>query len=392
MASLYLHIPFCSQLCNYCDFYSSRRVERIEQFVEALIIELKMRREHFALLGESLSSLYIGGGTPSLLTIEQLSRILEAVEEHYPLKGVTLKGNPAPDPFDLEVTIELNPDDIDLSYAKGLRQLGFNRASLGIQSFIEHHLRWMNRRHSVERGVEAYYALREGGFDNITIDLLFGYSLLSEEEWLYSLERALELSPQHLSTYQLAVEEATALHRDLSRGSYKSVDEESAFNQYRAAQELLSGAGYQQYELSSFALPGMESQHNSSYWEFAPYLGFGPSAHSFDGHYRSWNSRGIERYIEGGKSGHFMGGREFIDPLMRLNEYLMLSLRRVEGMEQKRVELLAREAGEGVWRELSREIERGVRGGSLLIEGGKIKIPQHHLYISDLVVRDLFIV
>ncbi len=381
MATLYLHIPFCAKKCNYCDFYSTEVLSQKGDFVEALNSELKIRAEEFHSLNEPLTSIYIGGGTPSLLSIREIEMLLNTIErEYYPWRS-----------HPLEVTIELNPDDVTLEYSSALRALGINRASLGIQSFNQSHLEWMNRRHSPTQAVEAYSYLRGGGFTNITIDLLFGYSPLDEELWEWELLKAIELAPQHISTYQLAVEEETALYNDLLKGRYQEPTDESASQQYTLAQQLLSDAGYTQYELSSFSLEGFQSHHNLRYWDFTPYLGLGPSAHSFDGKYRRWNLTGVGEYIDSLREGEVRYEKEFIDPKMALNERLIVSLRKVEGANYRELQKMAEAIDSESSLKLGEAVEQLLERELLVMEGSQIKIPPHHLFLSDLVVRELYL-
>lgn len=389
MAGIYIHVPFCSHFCNYCDFYSTKQLSKREGFSRALINEIISRSTHFKQLKLEIETIYFGGGTPSLLSAEQLSRALEALTTHYPLSNDRVKP--------LEISIELNPDDITLEYARSLKDIGFNRVSLGLQSFNDAHLKWMNRRHSAQRGVEALLLLKEAGFTNISLDLIFGFEQLSMAEWIRNIERAIELSPTHLSCYQLGIEPGTALYKEYISGAYKAPSDQLSLEQYTVLQESLQNAGYAQYEVSSFCKEGFESRHNSSYWDFIPYFGFGPGAHSFDGSCRFWNKKGIDGYNERWSNSfaveEFRGiGYERLTPIDFFNELIMLSLRRVRGLEIDRANQLLLDkilAAKSLsfYKALNKSLERG----ELIEKEGHIYIPSNLLFVSDNIIRNLFI-
>jgi len=380
LAGLYIHIPFCAQFCTYCDYFSSIQVEKSGAFVRALLREIEERAALIGSYGVTFDTLYIGGGTPSLLTIEELALILERVAQHYPSQ---LK----------EVTIELNPEDVTPQYATQLKEIGFNRVSLGVQSFIDEHLRWMNRRHSVERSIESFNHLRKAHFNNISIDLIFGFEKLSIEGWQYNLKRALELSPEHISAYQLSIEKGTPLYRHYQKGLYTPTDDDSAYEQYRVLHNTLLESGFIQYELSNFALAGRESQHNSSYWNFTPYFGFGPGAHSFIDDRREWNLKGISNYIEGWKRGERLFGYERLSAVDHFNEVVMLSLRSVKGLDCKELEreLHSSSLTAAQVEEFTEQLGQLVSHGTIIKEKGSYRIAPLKLFISDSIITKLFL-
>lgn len=374
---IYVHFPFCKSFCTYCDFYSVRERSSVRQYKDSLLREISARKAAFLDCAEP-GTLYIGGGTPSLCPVDFLEEILTALYSVLPAVKSGFS----------EFTVEVNPDDITEEYASALRKLGVNRVSMGVQSFSDVSLRWMNRRHDASGVRAAYRILRSAGFDNISLDLIFGYdpapwgggptpegSLM--QMWRQDLEAMLELRPEHISAYQMGLEEDSALGRKASEGKYREPDEDICAKQYSMLQEMLRKAGYRQYEVSNFAIPGREAVHNSGYWERFPYIGLGPGAHSFDGRRRrSWNIPDVGKYIS--------------LPCTEVSEYetltdedvtvekIMLGLRKVSGLNLSDVPELD---GARVCRLLDL--------GLLEKAGGRIRIPEQHLFISDSIIREL---
>lgn len=322
MAGIYVHIPFCKTHCTYCAFYSEllRSPQGSEPFIDALCSEIRS-----SVSGEA-RTLYIGGGTPSVLSLEQLQRITDAI------------GQPSFEEF----TMEVNPDDIvknGPAYARGLRRLGVNRISMGIQSFDNSVLHTMGRRHNAAQAIEAYRMLRQAGFSNISIDLIFGFRDNLDTELICS--QLLEMGlPQHISCYQLGIEEGSGLDRMMQKGLYTMPCDEECERQYYAICKLLSDLGYNHYEISNWALPGYESKHNSSYWNHTPYIGLGPGAHSLfvsaDGEYvRRWNSDNLQAYIQAAESGRWesVRGSETLSARQLEEERVFLGLRTAHGID-----------------------------------------------------------
>lgn len=241
MAGIYIHIPFCSQFCSYCDFYSVKQTEKVNEFTESLIKEIVLRSNDFKNKGLTVNTVYFGGGTPSLISITSLKAILNALFRNYPLSPNGVK----------EQTIEVNPDDITPQYLHGLRECGFNRLSMGIQSFNDRHLRWMNRRHNALTALNAFKMAREAGFANISIDLIFGFEMLTIQEWTDNLQKAISLSPEHISAYQMSIERGTTLFKNYTKGAYLQPSDESSAKQYEMLGQELAKGGYIQYEVSS---------------------------------------------------------------------------------------------------------------------------------------------
>ena len=333
---IYIHFPFCKSFCTYCDFYSVRGKDRIAQYTQSLLREISLRKA-FLCQCTSPATLYVGGGTPSLWPVEQLGEAVAAISaalregaaDYGRSCGTPGGGGGAvPGTWDgrgdaglfAEFTVEVNPDDVTEAYARALRRLGVNRVSMGVQSFSDRSLRWMARRHSSEGAVEAFRVLRSAGFDNISLDLIFGYDPVawgsgssSDEElmqlWSDDLDAVLRLRPEHISAYQMGIEEGSVLGEMAAAGRYREPSDELCAAQYALLQQRLAAAGYEQYEVSNFSLPGRRALHNSGYWDRSPYIGLGPGAHSFDGdRCRWWNAPDLDRYIAAFGGGSASGG------------------------------------------------------------------------------------
>ena len=332
MASLYLHIPFCTQRCVYCDFYFVTTQQSHTAFVQALCAEI----EHYALEygHEPVETIYFGGGTPSLLHLHEIKRILQTIHDHYDADAVR------------ETTLELNPDDGDLDYLRGLRALGIDRLSIGIQSFFADDLAFMNRSHTVAQAEAVVPRVRRAGFENFSVDLIFGLPDQPAEYWAANLEKVVQWKTPHLSTYSLTIEERTPLYKQVKRGLVMPTDDETMATRYQFTMDYLRERGYEHYEISSFARPGFRAEHNQRYWNHTNYLGFGPSAHSF--WWRSlpspvavrWaNVRNLRRY-EALVQQHQapLEGRDLLSYDMLADEHIMLRLRTADGLDLDRLE------------------------------------------------------
>lgn len=413
---IYLHVPFCGSFCTYCDFYSEicRSRQASNEYADAVIAEIRDRRKELEMnmsAQDAVNTLYIGGGTPSVLPLDVLSRIVGAVSQTERLSLVTdpVEVTTPTELFD-EFTVEVNPEDIvekGREYVRGLLALGVNRISMGIQSFNDDILRWMNRRHDAENAVKAFHILRESGVRNISIDLIFGISQLTDETWKDTIEKALELSPEHISAYQLSIEEGSALAKMEADGRYVEASEEQCRRQYDILCRCLGRSGYHHYEISNFAKPGFEAVHNSAYWRRAPYIGLGPGAHSLTGNVRSWNSQELPHRQQdetsscnpdrisscnpdstscqtssrnpSGKLATYSRNFETLSPEDIRVERIMLSLRTDKGLEAAELYSLADRA----------VINSLLSEGALEKQGGSIRIPEDHLFTSDEIVREL---
>ncbi len=354
MAGLYVHFPFCASRCIYCDFYS-RTGCGTGPFAESLCRESDERRDF--LKGVPPTTVYFGGGTPSFVP----SAILERVAAH--LQSVF--GTAEPEEF----TIEVNPDDITPAKAGVLKGIGATRISMGVQSFCDSHLEWMRRRHTAAGAVKAFGTLRDAGFGNISLDLIFGFTGLADQDWEKSIGQAVSLRPEHISCYQMM-------------GRYAEPDEETCRRQYTMLQKRLEEAGYLQYEVSNYALPGCESRHNSAYWSRKPYLGLGPGAHSFDGdRQRCWNTPDLEAYVKDRPhGGERLSDREVYE------EKLMLSLRTVRGLRLGSLNPVER----GYLEKKKTALEGLSRAGRLIVTSDSVRIPKGELFVSDWIIGQLF--
>lgn len=413
---IYLHVPFCGSFCTYCDFYSEicRSRQAFNEYADAVIAEIRDRRKELEMnmsAQDAVNTLYIGGGTPSVLPLDVLSRIVGAVSQTERLSLVTepVEVTTPTELFD-EFTVEVNPEDIvekGREYVRGLLALGVNRISMGIQSFNDDILRWMNRRHDAGNAVKAFHILRESGVLNISIDLIFGISQLTDETWKDTIEKALELSPEHISAYQLSIEEGSALAKMVADGRYVEASEEQCRRQYDILCRCLGRSSYHHYEISNFAKPGFEAVHNSAYWRRAPYIGLGPGAHSLTGNVRSWNSPELPHRQQdetsscnpdrisscnpdstscqtssrnpSGKLATYSRNFETLSPEDIRVERIMLSLRTDKGLEAAELYSLA---GRTVINSLLSE-------GALEKQGGSIRIPESRLFTSDEIIREL---
>ena len=381
MAGLYVHVPFCSQRCVYCDFYFvTTRSKTHAAYVEALLTEMAWYGQQYG-EREPLETLYLGGGTPSLLSIDELARIVEGVHRHF-------------DASDLqEVTLELNPENADPAYLQGLRSLGFDRLSIGIQSFFDEDLRFMNRSHDAEEALQVVPLARRAGFDNFSVDLIFGLPDQPEVHWRENLERAARWEVPHLSTYGLTVEPRTPLAKQIQRGLVEPASDDAMNARYDETISFLTEHGYEHYEVSSFARPGARARHNSAYWRHANYLGLGPSAHSFwrggfGGRGERWqNVRNLRRY-EALLAEHQIPVEErellLLDDLA--DEYVMLRLRTTEGLE---LDVLEEDYGVDLLDEKIDVLAELEGAGLLRVAPDRIRLTRDGLFVADAVTARL---
>ena len=383
---IYVHVPFCRSFCTYCDFYSEvaakcrqNESELFDGFAQALYAEVKARGHEIT---DETNTLYIGGGTPSVLPLGVFEGLLDALSE---------AGHGGP--YD-EFTVEVNPEDIVEKgevYVEGLLKLGVNRISMGVQSFDDGILKFMNRRHDADTARRAYAVLENAGVRNISIDLIFGLPQLSDEQWTDTLKKALEISPsgvlpQHISSYQLSVEPGSMLARMVEKGMWSEASDELCERQYRILCETLAHAGYHHYEISNFARQGRRSQHNSGYWRGVPYVGLGPGAHSFDGAGRSWNLPNLTRYIANSTDPDLRES-EVLTAEEQAEEMIMVGLRTREGIDLQTIE---QRFGAERASYTARVAEQFVASGVLIREGSRLRFDAEHWLVSDAVISELF--
>jgi oxygen-independent coproporphyrinogen-3 oxidase len=324
MAGIYIHIPFCKKLCFYCDFYHVITSGDNSAFVKTLIKEVSLRKEYLG--SESVSTIYFGGGTPSVFSVSDLGAILKEIKQHFNVEEET------------ELTIEMNPDDVNPEYLDGLRGLGVNRISLGIQSWRDSDLKMLNRRHDSNQAATALNAIFNSGFENVTIDLIYGIPGMSAGEWATNLDISFSFDIKHLSAYHLTIENGTVFGKMLQKGLIAEIDEEESTALFNILIEKTEAAGFIHYEISNFGKPGYFSKHNSNYWKQVNYLGLGPSAHSFNGYSRQWNLSHLNGYIKAVNSGKSFYESEELDARRRFNEYVMTSLRTMWGIDLEYLE------------------------------------------------------
>lgn len=379
MAGLYIHVPFCVKRCIYCDFYSVTDMEYKENYLSALLREMEIRRDY--LKGEAVKSVYFGGGTPSRLDVSDFERLFDCLYKLFPLSSHS------------EITIEANPDDLSDNYVASLRALPFNRISVGIQSFRDEELKFLNRRHTAAEAVNSVYRCKEAGFDNISIDLMYGLPRQLAGDWSYNIEKAIELDVAHISAYHLTYEEGTPVYRMEKEGAIESVDDETGELFFRILKDRLEQAGFIHYEISNFAgyapfcPDGRISLHNASYWNGTHYMGLGPSAHSYDGDTRSWNVSSVSQYIQAlNEKSELPAETEYLDARMKYNDFVITRLRTRWGISLEELERMFGEEKKRWFLERSKPFFHIKK---LKDEGGFVKIEPDGLFVSDTIIREL---
>lgn len=323
MAGIYIHIPFCKQACYYCDFHFSTNVDKQHELIDAIRHEAALQHDYLA--GETVDTIYFGGGTPSLLTQQQLASILDTLREQFKLSPV-------------EVTLEANPDDLSPQKLQDVRKLGINRLSIGIQSFDDQVLKFLNRAHDAKLAAQCVHDAHDAGFNNISIDLIYAIPGQSHEQWRSNIAKAIDLHPQHISSYSLTIEEKTVFGNWAAKGKLIPVEDDDTARQMDLLSGILENAGYLHYEVSNFARPGFESRHNSSYWKDSKYLGLGPSAHSYNGPSRQFNISNNHQYLKSIEAGTLPATVEVLSNKDKANEYLLTSLRTSWGTDLTRLQ------------------------------------------------------
>lgn len=374
MAGFYIHIPFCKKLCHYCDFYFSMSLENKEKMLKALALEIEQRREYLG--GETITTLYFGGGTPTICTPAELEELINTVKRFYPCQLE-------------EVTVEANPDDLSADYLSQLKAIGVNRLSIGIQSFVERDLLLMNRRHNAQMAMEVVPMAQAAGFNNITIDLIYGIPEQTQAEWEQNLTIALSLGVQHISSYHLSIEPKTVFGNRMKRGLFHPVDDELSEQLYAILEKKLIEGGFEHYEVSNFAKPGFYSKHNTSYWNYTKYIGVGPSAHSFNGISRQWNIANNGKYLNAIQNSEIYWEQENMSAAEQYNEFILTSLRTAWGIDKKR---LQQQFQHHFIDYFYTSIEPHLASGKLVDTGTNIRIPSHFFLVSDGIMSDLFFV
>ncbi len=375
MAGIYLHIPFCKKACHYCDFHFSTSLKNRYEMANALVSELKMQKDYLG--KESIGSIYFGGGTPSVFSADQIQLILDAIYSHFNVENV------------VEITLEANPDDLTKEYLKELKTTHVNRLSVGIQSFYDEDLNWMNRAHTAKEGLEAIKRSQDVGLSNITTDLIYGFQLLTDKKWLFNLEQINNLQINHLSCYNLTVEKGTALQNQIKKGQSKALIDEDGARQFEIGLDYLTKNNFEQYEISSFCKEHHYSKHNSNYWKGISYLGIGPSAHSFNGKERQWNIANNNKYLESINLLKVPFEFEKLTISQQFNEYIMLGLRTKWGINLNEIN---EKFGNEIFNQLKKESKSYLNNGLILEKNDILSLSKKGKLLADQIASDLFII
>ena len=374
MAGIYIHIPFCKKACHYCNFHFSTQLIRKEELFEALLKEIELQKEY--LKTEKVQSIYLGGGTPSLLSIDQLNQLYEVIEFNFKLAD------------DMECTLEANPDDLSINYLRSLRRTFINRLSIGVQTFYDEDLQWMNRSHDVKQAEFSIKATQDLGFRYSTIDLIYGYPGLTKEKWVANLNRVTEYQIQHFSAYCLTVEEETALHHQIRTGKQYPMDEDLAIQHFEILLNEIGRNDWFHYEISNIATAEeFMAFHNPGYWRGVKYLGIGPSAHSFNGETRQWNVANNALYIKSISNDEVPFEIETLTNEDKANEYIMTSLRTIWGCDLSQVTQLLGKNFNSEWQQ---QLERLIDLGYIAKHGRHLHLNPHGQFFADQMASNLF--
>jgi len=373
MAGIYLHIPFCKRACHYCNFHFSTSLANKNDFVSALLKEIKLQQQY--LQHEIIETIYFGGGTPSLLTNDELRNFFSSLKNSFNISK------------DAEITLEANPDDVTVEKLKDWKNAGINRLSIGVQSFFDEDLQWMNRVHNAKQAAESITNAFAEGFNNISIDFIYGTPTLSDINWKKNIDKAIEYGIPHISCYALTVEPKTALAKMIERKKIGDVNQSDQARQFLLLMNWLRTAGYEHYEISNFAKPDYRSKHNSSYWQGKNYLGLGPSAHSYNGDFRQWNVANNVSYIESLKKDELIFEKEELTSTQKLNEYIMTSLRTTEGCD---LNYVTNRFGIEQTDKLLESAKAHFKNSILIIDDSKIFLTDEGKLFADGIAADLF--
>jgi len=374
MFGIYLHIPFCEKACNYCDFHFSTSFKVKNQLIDCINQELENRKHE--LLGD-VKTIYFGGGTPSILAKNEIVSVLNQIKKNYSIAN------------DVEITFECNPEDLSEKKLNELKESGVNRLSIGIQSFDNSVLKWMNRAHTADKAIACVDLAQKRGFKNISIDLIYGVPLFLNRNWKRDIEKAIQLNVQHISSYNLTKEKHTSLHNDVSKGKYLMPNQEVCSDQYQQLIENLAKSGFNQYEVSNFSLKGFESKHNSSYWSSIAYLGIGPSAHSYDGeNIRRWNVSNNKKYIEGLVDNVDYFEIETLAKFEMANEIILLGLRSDLGVSLKKIKSLL---NDNQYQVFNNQVDLFKKKNLIKQTKNKLLVDSKSRILADYIARELFI-
>ena len=373
MAGIYIHIPFCKHKCNYCNFYSLASTRFMDQVADAIISEIIQRKNY--LEEQTVETIYFGGGTPSLIETSDIEKILNTIVKHFKVEP------------DAEITLEANPDDLTCEKLTELKNAGINRLSIGIQSFKQEDLDFLSRTHSSQQVTQCIVDAHYAGFHNLSIDLIYGIPTLTDEGWNENLRKAFTYGIPHISAYSLTVEDKTPLEFMIRKGKMKPVDENLSLSHYNILSRMMREHGYEHYEVSNFCLPGAYSRHNTAYWQGKPYLGLGPSAHSYNGISRCWNVANLANYIESVNAGKVKSEQELLSPVTQLNEYIMISLRTMWGCNLVEVK---RKFGMERAEELLHDALTFIESEKMIYQDGKLILTPEGRLFADGISAELF--
>ena len=373
MAAIYFHVPFCKQACHYCNFHFSTSLKHKNPVLDAMLSELKLRKAELAET-EKINSIYFGGGTPSLLSSAEVSILINQVKRNFNVA------------VDAEITLEMNPDDDRPNYLEKLKTIGVNRLSVGIQSFHKEELKLMNRAHNAQEAFDVLNRI-QGLYDNFSLDLIFGLPNSTPESWQKNVEYALQFNPTHISSYLLTVEPKTVLNHQIDNKQIEVLGEGDVLTQFNFLVDRLQAKGYDHYELSSFGKPGFRSVNNTAYWSEKPYLGIGPSAHSFNGETRSWNISNNAQYLKGISVGKPMIEREKLSVADRYNEYIMIGLRMQNGIS---LDYIEKNFGSDYKILLKKGVQSQIASQVLYWDGDSLKVSRNAMMLVDGIASDLF--
>ncbi len=373
---IYLHIPFCKQKCSYCNFHFSTSFSLKDEMLSAIKKEIQLR--HNELENKTLKSLYFGGGTPSVLSVDEIKSLIDEIQKYFSFDN------------NIEITLESNPDDLNKNFLEELSQTEINRLSIGTQSFFDEDLKLMNRAHNASEAESSIKRAQDFGLENISIDLIYGSPTSNFEIWKDNLSKTIELQVPHVSSYALTVEPKTALEKWIENGKIRSPEETEQNQEFYYMKDFLKDNGFDHYEISNFGKPGFHSKHNSAYWKSEPYLGIGPSAHSYNGHLeRSWNIANNPIYIKNLNQNILPIEKEILTEKDRFNEMIMIGLRTIWGVDLNRIN---QNFSSEIIDYLNQEIKSKIESGILEIENNYLKIPEKHWFLADGIASDLFIV
>jgi oxygen-independent coproporphyrinogen-3 oxidase len=373
MAGIYIHIPFCRQACYYCDFHFSISLKNKKDFLAALKKEIELQKDYLGT--KNISTIYFGGGTPSLLSKEEILEIFSSLSNHFAIEK------------NAEITLEANPDDLSKEKLKELSQTPINRLSIGIQSFSDADLKFLHRVHNSSEAINSVKNAQQEGFKNITVDLIYGIQTLSNEQWKKNIEKVLSLNVQHISCYSLTIEPRTALHSFIKKGEIKNIDSEKSALQFNILMKEMKKNNFIHYEISNFGKEFFFSKHNSSYWKGEKYLGLGPSAHSYDRNSRQWNVSSNSAYINSLSKNKIPFEREILTLEQKFNEYVMISLRTMWGIDLKFVK---KNFGENLFSHLKKEIQKHFSEELISKEKEMVALTPKGKLFADKIASDLF--